>query len=85
MYGDFWLNFNKSMPGTEMNGLNPEFSVPIAIHGDEGRGQTKKPIMVLAWQPLISCLGPLVTNTSGIPVCILYAFIVRILEYQLLI
>ena len=69
MFGNFWEHFNKSMPGIEMNGLDPEFCIPIAIHGDEGRGHTRKPIMVLAWQPLVSYLGPAVTNTSGTPVC----------------
>ena len=68
MYEDFWGVFNKSMPGVQMNGLSPATSIPICIHGDEGRGKTRKPVMVVAWQPLISCLGPAVTNSSGIPV-----------------
>ena len=68
MFRGFWHSFNESMPGVQMNGLNPEVSIPICIHGDEGRGKTHKPVMVIAWQPLISYLGPAVTNSPGIPV-----------------
>ena len=67
MFQHFWEHFNESMPGVHMNGLNPEVCVPICIHGDEGRGKTHKPVMVISWQPLISSLGPAVTNSSGIP------------------
>ena len=66
MYRGFWHHFNKSMPGVQMGGASPEVSIPIAIHGDEGRGKTRKPIMIIAWQALIGYLGPAVTNLSGI-------------------
>ena len=66
MYRSFWHHFNKSMPGVQMGGASPEASIPIAIHGDEGRGKTRKPIMIIAWQALIGYLGPAVTNLSGI-------------------
>lgn len=66
MYRNFWRHFQKSMPGVQMNGASPEVNIPICTHGDEGRGKTKKPIMVIAWQALIGTLGPAVTNLSGI-------------------
>lgn len=30
-----------------------EFNIPIAIHGDEGRGRGKQPIMILSAQPVL--------------------------------
>ena len=63
MFEDFWRKFQLSQPGFEVP--FPKTSIPIAIHGDEGRGKAKRPIMCMALQTLISYLGPAVTNTSG--------------------
>ena len=65
MFANFWHHFNQSMPGVQMNGASPEVNIPVCIHGDEGRGKTRKPIMIIAWQALIGSFGPLVTNLSG--------------------
>ena len=36
---------------------NPELTIPFYIHGDEGRGQVKRPIKVVSFQPCISWMG----------------------------
>ena len=42
-------------------------TVPIYIHGDEGRGKYKLPIMVEAFQAAISFKGAGFKNSSGQP------------------
>ncbi|OLP73971.1 hypothetical protein AK812_SmicGene46627 [Symbiodinium microadriaticum] len=37
----------------------------MAVHGDEGRGKAKHPIMILSVQPVIGPKGPDFVNTSG--------------------
>ena len=63
MLEDFWCKFRGSQPEIEVP--FPRTSVPVAIHGDEGRGKAKRPIMCIGFQTLISYLGAAVTNTSG--------------------
>ena len=45
--------------------------IPIAYHGDEGRGKLKRPILILDFQPLISFKGMEYINSSGNPDCTL--------------
>ena len=40
-------------------------TVPIYVHGDEGRGKYKLPIMVEAFQPAVSFRGDSHKNSSG--------------------
>lgn len=63
MLQSFWSKFQASQPEAQV--ADPKLTIPIALHGDEGRGKNKRPIMCIGWQPLISYLGPAVTNTSG--------------------
>ena len=35
----------------------PELTIPFYLHGDEGRGQVKRPILVVSFQPCISWMG----------------------------
>ena len=65
MLEKFWSNFLKASPWVSLRGIDPQVAVPVAIHGDEGRGRVKRPIMVVSIQPMVSWLGPLVTNSSG--------------------
>ena len=65
MLQQFWATFSMSSPGVALQGIDPEVAIPIAIHGDEGRGRAKRPIMVISIQPLVSWLGSLVLNSSG--------------------
>ena len=43
---------------------HPEATVPIYIHGDEGRGLAKRPLLVISFQPLMSWAGPDVVNNQ---------------------
>ena len=43
----------------------PRACIPYHIHGDEGRGQLKRPYMVVSWQCVISHHGPQVCNESS--------------------
>ena len=66
MLSSFWSLFRKSQPGIELGEINPEMAVPYCLHGDEGRGKAKRPVMCISFQGLISPMGPAVINTSGI-------------------
>ncbi len=45
----------------------PEFprqTIPFLIHGDEGRGQCKRPVLVVSFQPIIGWSGEDHVNSS---------------------
>lgn len=62
----FWRTYQQLNPDHPL--FSTDFSwghcVPIMIHGDEGRGQLKRPYLVASWQCVISHLGPEVTNDT---------------------
>lgn len=64
----FWRNYkvvDPSLPFFRKHDENSYSScVPIAIHGDEGRGRAKQPIMVISIQPLLP-LGDKKSNMEG--------------------
>lgn len=64
----FWQNYRSVDPGFAFFQTNPEtaypYCIPIAIHGDEGRGKAKNPIMVISVQPVLPLLGEK-TNMQG--------------------
>lgn len=68
---DFWKKFQCVNPGFDFfarkdyNDEMAPLSIPCLVHGDEGRGKCKRPIMILAVQPLISWKGPSHVNSSG--------------------
>ena len=72
MLTQFWKNFQMSNPTfhfferPDYPQVAP-FSIPVLVHGDEGRGSGKNPIMCLCIQPLISWKGPSFVNSSGWP------------------
>lgn len=39
------------------SGFNLRFCIPVMVHGDEGRGQCKVPLLVVSWQPVITFRG----------------------------
>lgn len=68
LYYNFWSVYQK------IHGDHPIYSrtdvdlgtcLPYLIHGDEGRGQLKRPYLVVSWQLLIGHNGLEVTNDSG--------------------
>ena len=68
LYYNFWSVYQK------IHGDHPIYSrtdvdlgtcLPYLIHGDEGRGQLKRPYLVVSWQLLIGHHGLEATNDSG--------------------
>ena len=57
------------------DGLNRATTLPYFLHGDEGRGRYRQPIMVLSFQGLFSHLGKHRLNESGLQVAMLSNFI----------
>lgn len=45
------------------------FTIPYAIHGDEGRGKNNTPVLVIAFQGIIPGRGMDVTTTKGFLEC----------------
>ena len=63
MFKQFWEQYsfvNEVLPQV------PERTIPMMLHGDEGRGQVKRPIMILSFQPVIPWAGPSKLNTGKI-------------------
>lgn len=66
----FWDTYLKTDPTHPMNFGGPpkEATIPLYLHGDEGRGKCRLPLMVQCIQPCISFKGPGFKNSSGSPV-----------------
>ena len=60
----FWSRYSAMEPQFMFEG-NVRMAIPYALHGDEGRGQGKKPVLVLSLQPLITSADMSKTNMSG--------------------
>ena len=63
----FWAEYqtiDETHPFFE-TGFSPETSVPIYVHGDEGRGLRSRPFMVLSWQTAVPCCGLDGLNEKG--------------------
>ena len=65
----FWERYQLVRPEHHVFGQNFDrsFLIPYAIHGDEGRGKNRRPIMIESLQPIISWKGREHTNASGHP------------------
>ena len=72
MFTQFWDRFEFVRPDLDLyhrSDMDKAMCIPIALHGDEGRGKLRRPVMCIAFQPLISCKGPSYTNSSGSREC----------------
>lgn len=61
MFATFWMNFEPLQSAHPVYQKTPEerqWCVPIALHGDEGRGLAKVPLLVISFQVLIPFTGP---------------------------
>ena len=67
MFNRFWQRFRAIRPDLEIfeEGHDLRFLIPYGLHGDEGRGKLRRPIMCLSYQPLISYKGMGCLNSSG--------------------
>ena len=63
----FWRQYQKIEPNHPIftSSFDPGTCVPYYIHGDEGRGQLKRPYMVISWQCLIGMHGLDVVNDTS--------------------
>lgn len=59
-FRQFWDRYRKAF-GVEV--AHPEATIPIYIHGDEGRGLAKRPLLVISVQPLMAWGGPDIVNS----------------------
>ena len=77
LLSNFWIKFQKVVPDLDLYSKGWDLStvIPIGLHGDEGRGKLKRPILILAHQPIISHLGVDYTNLSGYPACLVVALV----------
>lgn len=63
----FWDQYRISDPQHQIfeSEFNLKFVVPYCIHGDEGRGHSREPFLVLSWQPLVGFKGLEELNDSS--------------------
>lgn len=62
MLSTFWTRHLKIEPDSQPR--FPSQCIPIMLHGDEGRGQGKRPILVISYQAIIPWAGPDVVNSE---------------------
>lgn len=62
IFREFWGNFELAQPEHPIFSLftdaQRKYTVPMALHGDEGRGLSKIPVLVLSYQFIIPFSGP---------------------------
>ena len=68
MFKSFWERFRFLRADLDIYNradFDVECCVPFGLHGDEGRGRLRRPILIISFQPMISHKGPSHTNSSG--------------------
>ena len=60
MFLSFWETYRREDPEHEVyeRGFPLQHCIPVMVHGDEGRGYCRIPLLVLSLQPVISFRGP---------------------------
>ena len=64
----FWERFKiiePQLPFFNEPGHNWDFCIPFLLHGDEGRGSAKRPVLVLSAQPMITSPDMSTSNLKG--------------------
>ena len=71
MYYNFWSAYRVANPNHPLfeEDFDQGACLPYFFHGDEGRGQLKRPYMVISWQLAIGHHGPDVCNDTSYPGC----------------
>ena len=67
MFADFWENFkglHPTHPVYDKSLADRSVTIPVAIHGDEGRGLSKTPVLIISFQVMIPSSGPENLNSS---------------------
>lgn len=63
MLATFWSRYR--FVDSEVVPKDVRRTIPIYLHGDEGRGLVKRPLLVISFQPAIGCEGDSKTNAHG--------------------
>ena len=66
----FWHRFRvmePNLPFYQREDHDWRYCLPFALHGDEGRSLGKRPVMIIAAQPLIACPDMSESNLKGYP------------------
>ena len=75
MFTRFWERFRTCQPSHPIYQRTEEqrsCTIPMALHGDEGRGLARIPVLVLAYQVIIPYSGENELNSSKYPSCLVY-------------
>ena len=68
-FDQFWLDYKNVDSGhpifSKVDPMNRKFYIPYTVHGDEGRGRNKVPVLIESFCPIISYKGIEFTNLSG--------------------
>lgn len=67
MFEQFWSRFESVQPDHPIHQRSTDQkrrTIPFALHGDEGRGLAKVPLLVISFQALIPFSGPNELNCS---------------------
>ena len=70
MFADFWKRY-ENVDGSHCVFASKSleeraYTIPFCLHGDEGRGLNKTPVMIESYQPLIPWMGENSLNCLGI-------------------
>lgn len=69
IFESFWMRYEEVDPTHPIYSMvevgNRRFYIPLSVHGDEGRGKNKTPVLIESFSPIISYKGPDYTNLSG--------------------
>lgn len=71
MLRQFWERYH-FIDGLDV--AQPEKTLPFYLHGDEGRGQVRRPVMVISFQPVLSACGSEHLNSGKTLVCFINWF-----------
>ena len=70
-FSEFWTRYEPLDPTHPIfhSTLEKGLVVPYMVHGDEGRGRQKHPLLTISFQCMVSHYGTHVLNMSGSPGC----------------
>ena len=68
VFATFWQQYRNYDPEHPVfcEAFDMKACIPYMLHGDEGRGLARKPLMIISWQPLISHRGLGECNDSSL-------------------
>ena len=83
LLAEFWQKYRHVDPNMDFPEV-PSRTLPLYLHGDEGRGQCKRPIMVISYQPLLGWTGNETVNAKGCFDLACFCFDISMLQHLIL-